>query len=680
MIFDKYPYTNFHEMNDDWIIQTMKMMDAKLDEFVTMNSLTYADPILYDPETNYPANTVVIDDNTAYVSKRTVPAGILPTNGDYWLMIFPFGDLIETGITESEAILTAHINEYLANAVGQLMPGMVDNYLAVHPELTTTVQPLSIGYKQISRTLRNTMLAEYTQESETIITDFQQGALNVNSGAEVVSNTACRTGYMSFGNSVIAIVPRTEYRISVFKYTTAGVFIDDILYDVDAYGDAFVSDPDHKFRFVIKKADNTDFTPSDLPDRALWYHKYVPNVSPAMIENINENIAGLKAGDTPINVTWEAGNIFSNGNNSSNVMTFLRSVSYVDGIIGKDILITLAPGTPTSRMLNVYKYSEDGVFISYVIYRAANMPTTITFAAGYKYRFLWKDNISSNQVYADEISIVWRYQIDYVPETVKTAILSKAYDLGMAAALVRAEKRNPFAFSAFGQPYISFCWDGPYPDIDKVAALFKAHNFPVCVGATPSFMYATANGLTADSNGYTVGMSIPAVLEKIVENDGEILLHPDTLVTAANQNNYDAMYKCFIADKSVIENYGFIIRGHVRHGGTGVISGTKEIEKWLIGNFEYSNQGTAVNYSIDRVTIANTLENLKAAVDNAVQNNSWLRFMCHTLDTSNPNGVDYQTLSDLLDYIDGLNIDVVTYAYMFDNFSSSAFIESQITP
>ena len=45
MSFDKYPYTNFHELNDDWIIKTLREFGQRLDEFVAANQLTYADPI-----------------------------------------------------------------------------------------------------------------------------------------------------------------------------------------------------------------------------------------------------------------------------------------------------------------------------------------------------------------------------------------------------------------------------------------------------------------------------------------------------------------------------------------------------------------------------------------------------------------------------------------------------------
>ena len=89
-LFDQFPYTNFHELNLDWLLRMMKELNNTVENFVALNTIKYADPIQWNITTQYEANTVVIDPNTgtAYISSKPVPAGVLLTNTDYWSVIF----------------------------------------------------------------------------------------------------------------------------------------------------------------------------------------------------------------------------------------------------------------------------------------------------------------------------------------------------------------------------------------------------------------------------------------------------------------------------------------------------------------------------------------------------------------------------------------------------------------
>lgn len=97
-IFEQFPYTNFHDLNLDWILHAIRSMDKKLDEFVASNVLSYADPIQWDIETQYAKNTVVVDPKTgtAYMSINPVPAGQLLTNKYYWQPIFNYDEIVDT--------------------------------------------------------------------------------------------------------------------------------------------------------------------------------------------------------------------------------------------------------------------------------------------------------------------------------------------------------------------------------------------------------------------------------------------------------------------------------------------------------------------------------------------------------------------------------------------------------
>ena len=95
-LFDNFPYTNFHELNLDWILRVLKNIESTLDEFVSLNIIKYADPIQWDITRQYPKNTIVIDpiSGTAYISVDNVPQGVALSNTDYWSVVFDLGRFI----------------------------------------------------------------------------------------------------------------------------------------------------------------------------------------------------------------------------------------------------------------------------------------------------------------------------------------------------------------------------------------------------------------------------------------------------------------------------------------------------------------------------------------------------------------------------------------------------------
>ena len=69
---NKYPYTDFHELNADWLIKTLMEMINQVENFVSLNAIKYADPIQWNITKQYEKNTIVIDplSGTAYISVK----------------------------------------------------------------------------------------------------------------------------------------------------------------------------------------------------------------------------------------------------------------------------------------------------------------------------------------------------------------------------------------------------------------------------------------------------------------------------------------------------------------------------------------------------------------------------------------------------------------------------------
>lgn len=98
----RYPETNFHELNLDWILAQMVELRSDMRNFVNQNTIKYADPIQWNITTQYEGNTVVIEPNSgnAYLSSQPVPAGVTINNTDYWSVIGNFSEFF-TSIKDS---------------------------------------------------------------------------------------------------------------------------------------------------------------------------------------------------------------------------------------------------------------------------------------------------------------------------------------------------------------------------------------------------------------------------------------------------------------------------------------------------------------------------------------------------------------------------------------------------
>ena len=88
------PYTNFHDLNLDWIMDELNEFNTKLTNFVSLATIKYANPIQWDITNQYEANTVVVDSHgNAYLSVKPVPSGVSLDRTEFWTKIGNFDEL-----------------------------------------------------------------------------------------------------------------------------------------------------------------------------------------------------------------------------------------------------------------------------------------------------------------------------------------------------------------------------------------------------------------------------------------------------------------------------------------------------------------------------------------------------------------------------------------------------------
>lgn len=96
--WNKYPYVNDEQLNLDWVLAQIKKLGEEVTNFINLNTIKYADPILWDITSQYEANTIVVDPQTgdAYISTTAVPRGVSLDNTSYWTKIYNYADAINT--------------------------------------------------------------------------------------------------------------------------------------------------------------------------------------------------------------------------------------------------------------------------------------------------------------------------------------------------------------------------------------------------------------------------------------------------------------------------------------------------------------------------------------------------------------------------------------------------------
>lgn len=138
---NKYPYTNFHELNLDWIINEMKKLHSEWDDFKIVNNIKFDGQWVITKQ--YPAWTLVNNNNLGYISKKPVPAGISLDNTDYWGLVADYSALLadmQNRIVSIENNITNNIEPEIAT-----LDNKIEN--TIEPELESIREIISANEK-----------------------------------------------------------------------------------------------------------------------------------------------------------------------------------------------------------------------------------------------------------------------------------------------------------------------------------------------------------------------------------------------------------------------------------------------------------------------------------------------------------------------------------------------------
>ena len=215
-LFDNFPYTNFHELNLDWILKMLQQIDKTMSEFVAINALKYADPIQWNITSQYEKNTIVIDPQTgtAYISVQPVPMGVALTNTDYWTVVFDLGSFVVRAAQnfsdhwESETTLTA------------TFPSAVGDWLVWNDTLYIVISPITAGDQYVINsniehwTVENIVghLTDlYTTRKDSIVGAINSFVVDVNNTTGDLNNltTTDKSNLVAAINEVLTILVNT---------------------------------------------------------------------------------------------------------------------------------------------------------------------------------------------------------------------------------------------------------------------------------------------------------------------------------------------------------------------------------------------------------------------------------------------------------------------------------------
>lgn len=180
-MFNHYPYSDFHELNLDWILRKIKELGIKIDEFEALNTITYAG--FWDITKQYPKWNIVTNENIGYISLQPVPAGISIDNSLYWLPIIDYAASAEfkTVIFIGDSYMTRN-DQLLAHSMAERLGLSPSQYIVS-----------ALGSTGFARQAGGKRFIDLLQDAEGLVTPSDVSHIIVLGGANDTLMTDAQT-------------------------------------------------------------------------------------------------------------------------------------------------------------------------------------------------------------------------------------------------------------------------------------------------------------------------------------------------------------------------------------------------------------------------------------------------------------------------------------------------------
>lgn len=302
--FNEFPHTRTYDSDLGWLIWAMKKLISDWDNFSNLNSIKFADPILWTIDRNYePAMIVLDDDGNGYISRKAVPAGVPLSNDEYWTQIFNFGDITETlrdniayNAQESATAPIQLLENQLVWWNGQLYRVLYNIAAGTAFIPDTNIKKVTVDdeIKRVQEVVKDAVI----EELQPTITDIEltledhaerltiiQNALHVEPYVNVVENGVDNTGAETVSDAIDRVIK---------DYPQHVLFFPDGVYKVNR---SIIIDGDLDKRVTIRLSDQAiiqatdDFTGDYVID---FYYKGTD--APINMGDDDHNIHGLIGG------------------------------------------------------------------------------------------------------------------------------------------------------------------------------------------------------------------------------------------------------------------------------------------------------------------------------------------------------------------------------------------------
>lgn len=228
----KFPYTNFHELNLDWIIEKIKMIKTAV------------------TDTAASASSAKTSETNAAASQTAAAAS-------------------QTAAAESAASAEHYYNTITEN-VGTLVTGWLDEH--VTPTSPVVDSSLSISGAAADAKVTGDGLTDLKNATTKIETDltrkgfmsnditWEQGAIGLH--GDDVSDNRIRCNYLRFFAETVTITPNTGYWFTITEYSDDKQTIISQSSSWIQSATTITADPTHWYRFVVRYDNNYNILPS----------------------------------------------------------------------------------------------------------------------------------------------------------------------------------------------------------------------------------------------------------------------------------------------------------------------------------------------------------------------------------------------------------------------------------